>query len=132
MKTYSVLDLATILQLDEPVKEDLRKNFDSYSNDLKYEIKQILWDGLHELKEKMAKIKYEELMLEVDEGKRDLTTDLYDQALKRVWQDFDDVLSGKKKDVEKMEEIRAKLQPLTQDKTVSSPASPIGGSPQKS
>jgi len=121
MKTYSILDLAIILQLDEPVKEDLRKNFDSYSNDLKYEIKQILWDGLHELKDRMAKIKYEELMQEVDEGKRELTTDLYDQALKRVWQDFDDVLSGKKKETEQIEQIRAKLQPLTQDKTISSP-----------
>lgn len=121
MKDLTISDLATILQLDARIKEDLEKNFDSYSESLKEKTLKILWDGLHELKEKMAKIKYEELLLEVDEGKRELTTDLYDEALKRVWQDFDDMLSGKKKDVEKIEEIRAKLQPLAQDKTTSPP-----------
>lgn len=97
MKKFTVTDLATILQLDDSIKEDLRKNFDKYDDQLKYEILSLLWNKVHELKNRLAKLKYKVFLLEVDDGKRKLTTDLYRQAVKVVWQDFDDMLGGKKK-----------------------------------
>lgn len=109
MKKFTVLDLANILQLDEPVKEDLRLNYESYDADLKSEISDVLWNGLHMLKEKLAEQRYEQYLTEVEEGKRELTSDLYNDALRSVWQDFDDVVSGKKKELEQIDEIRAKL-----------------------
>ena len=109
MKQLTVLDLATILQLDEPVKENLRKNFEQYNDGLKFDILSILWDGVHELKERMAKLKYEQFLLEVDDGKRELKTDLYQEAIKATWQDFDDILTGKQKELAQIEEIKAKL-----------------------
>ena len=109
MKDFTILDLETILQLDEPVKENLRKNFDHYSDTLKYDILSILWDGVHELKKRLAKLKYEQFLQEVNEGKRELTTNLYDQAVKAVWKDFEAMLSGEKKDLEQIEAIRTKL-----------------------
>ncbi len=109
MKKYTISDLATVLQLDKSVKEDLRINYENYNEDLKYEIQKVLWDGVHELKNRLAKLKHEEMLLEVDEGKRELTTDLYQQAVKAVWQDFDDLLAGKKNDISQIEEIRSKL-----------------------
>lgn len=114
MKQLTVLDLATILQLDEWVKDDLRKNFDSWNDELKYETQKTLWDGVYELKDRLAKLKYEEFLLEVDEGKRELTTDLYHHAVKAVWQDFEDMLSGKKKELAQIEEIKKTFHPISQ------------------
>lgn len=112
MKKLTVLDIANILQLDNTVKEDLRNNFDSFDDDLKYNIQQVLWKGLDELKDRLAKLKYEQFMLEVDDGKRQLMSNMYDEAVKAVWQDFDDILTGKNKDAAVIESIRVQLQPL--------------------
>ncbi len=109
MDTYTIHDIATILQLDQSVKNDLQENFDRFDENAKCEIIKILWDGLHELKKRMAQLKYEQLLEEVGEGKRQLTTDLYQEAVKMVWQEFDDILAGKNKDVEKIEQIRSNL-----------------------
>lgn len=110
MKQLNLLDLATILQLNEKTKENLKNNFDNYDDVKKADILNILWDGVFELKERLAKIKYEEFLLEVDEGKRELTTDMYDEATKAAWQDLEDMLSGKFQDLKQLEEVRAKLQ----------------------
>lgn len=110
MKDVTIADLATILQLDLPVKENLIKNFPNYSAGLKEKIVTILWDSVFELKDRLAKIKYEQFLLEVREGKRQLITNLYQEAVKMVWQDFDDILAGKNKEIEQIEAIRAKIQ----------------------
>lgn len=112
MKKFTVSDLATILQLDQSVKQDLVSNFDSYENELKYEILEILWNGLNDLKKRLAKLKYDQFLDEVNTGKRKLTNSLYDEATKAVWKDFEDISSGKKQDISQIEEIRANLQPL--------------------
>lgn len=109
MVNFTVHDLATILQLDDSVRENLRKNYENYSDAKKYDVLAILWDGVHELKKKLAVLKYEQFMQEVDAGKRELTNDMYDEAVKAVWQDFEDILTGKKKDVDQIEQIRASL-----------------------
>ena len=96
MKKFTIIDLMTILQIDTSLKEDLVNNFDGYDDELKSEVQKILWDGVHELKNRLAKLKYEQLLVEVDEGKRELTTDMYQQAVRKVWQDFEKMLEGKK------------------------------------
>ena len=109
MKKLTIFDLATILQLSEEVKEDLKNNFDSWDDGLKYEIQKTLWDGVHELKDRLAKLKYEELLLEVDYEKRPLRADLYSEAVKLVWKDFDKIISGNNKILEKIEPANIKL-----------------------
>lgn len=109
MKKYSVLDLATLLQLSEEIKNDLKNNFDSWDDSLKYEIQKTLWDGIHELKNKLVKLKYEELLLEVDDEKRSLNADLYSEAVKLVWSNFDQIVSGNNKILEKIDSVNIKL-----------------------
>lgn len=112
MKKLTILDLATILQLNESIKDDLRKNFDSWDDELKYEIQKVLWDGVHELKDRLAKLKYEQFMLEVEQGKRQLMTNMYSEAVKAAWEDLEGIAAGKNKDTELIEEIRTQLKPL--------------------
>ena len=115
MLNLTVHDLATILQLDDSVRENLRKNYENYSDAKKYDVLAILWDGVHDLKKKLANLKYEHFMQEVDAGKREFTNDIFDEAVKAVWQDFKDILSGKNKDIEEIDKIRSQLKVRVDD-----------------
>lgn len=115
MLNLTVNDLATILQLDEAIKDNLQKNYQNYPDEKKYDVLSILWDGVHELKKKLADLKYQQFMTEVDSGKREMTNDMYEQAVKAVWQDFKDILVGKNKDVEEIEKIRSQLRMKVND-----------------
>ena len=112
MKKLTIMDLATILQIDEDLKEELRQNWDKYDEALKYDLLDIFWRSLHELKERLAMLKYEKYMAEVEQGKRKIMSSMHSEAIKEVWQDFDDILSGKTKDEEILKKIRDQLQPL--------------------
>lgn len=115
MLNLTVFDLANILQLDQSIKDNLQKNYEDYTEEKKYDVLTILWDGVHELKKKLADLKYEQFMEEVDLGKRGLTNDMYDQAVKGVWQDFKDILSGKINDIEEINRIRGQLKVKVDD-----------------
>lgn len=127
MRKFTISDLATVLQIDPGLKEDLVKRFDSFDSDTQYRTQEILWDGLHELKEKLTELKYEQFLAEVDEGKRKLMSDLYDQAEEAVWQDFEDILSGKKKEKEQIENIISSIK-TSVDKSISSSV-PVSSQP---
>lgn len=109
-KNYTIEDLALIIGYQMPEIQKLSQEFKLGDEETKENILTVLWDGLYELKEKLAKLKYEKLLLEVDEGKRELTSDLYPEAVKQVWQDFDDIVSGKKKEIDQIEEIMVRMQ----------------------
>lgn len=113
MKDYNISDLATILQLDPITKDNLIKKYPNYPDSTKEKIIEILWNGVFELMDRLAQLKHEELLVEVQDGKRELTTDLYHQAVKAVRQDFEEILSGRKNESEEIAKIRANLQTPT-------------------
>lgn len=107
MNKLSVNDLATILQLETSFKETLVKDFDNYDDNLKDKILEILWSGIHELEERLAQIKYQEYL--INEDNKNIMTNLYDEAVKEVWNDFDNILSGKPQENEMIQSIRNEL-----------------------
>lgn len=109
MKKLTLVDIAKILQLGQETISELEQNFNSYSPDKKYYVHKTLWDGYDELKHRLAKLKYEQLLTEIDEGKRELMSDLYREALKLVAKDFEDILAGKPQEIEQIETIREQL-----------------------
>jgi len=113
MKKLNIFDIADILQLDQEFKDNLKKNFDTYSEDTKFEITDTLWEGLYKLQNRLTEVKYQQYMDEVAQGKRQLTNQLYSEAKRAVWSDFEDILSGKKHEVDQMDEIREKLKSLS-------------------
>ena len=112
MKNLTVYDLAKILQLDNRIQEKLRKEYNGYNANLQYDILNILWNGVFELKTRLAKNKYELFLQEVDEGKRELNSNLYQEAVKAVWKDFENILAGynKMEETQQIQEAREKLQ----------------------
>ena len=119
MTKYTLVNLATILGLGNEFQEELKSKYPSYSEDEKYETAKILWDNFNILKSRLAELKYQQFMTEVDEGKRELTTDMYSQAIKAVWQDFDDILLGKIKDKEQIEKLRQEIHTSLGDQVIS-------------
>lgn len=105
-------DLFKILPLEEVDRKELEENFDGYDQDRKFNIKRILWDVFHKMTDELAGIKLQELELEIQEGKRKITPDLYQQARAFVMQDYRDILNGKKQDDEQIDKIRDQLKNL--------------------
>lgn len=99
MRDLTITDLVKILQLDDALKAELKNNFDHYSENLKYEILDILWKSFHQLKDELAKLKYEQFLVEVKEGKRCLMSNMYDEAVIAVWQDFENILEHNPNDL---------------------------------
>lgn len=106
MKQLTHNDLAKILQLDQSYQEKLRVEFPNYDEEQKVEILSTLWKGFRELKEKMARVIYEGLLEEVGAGKRELTDDLFDQAQRIVWQEIENIVSGKSSDLDQIQSVR--------------------------
>jgi septation ring formation regulator EzrA len=118
--------------------------YDQMSEDQKMRLSVAAWTALSEMY--FAKLKYEtdKLLMEIQDGKRKYNINDFKEAEARLIHEF----AGKLESVESEESIgevrkqleKYKTQPLTQDKTISSPASSArldpaeraGGSPQKS
>ena len=113
MRDLTITDLAKILQLDDALKEELKNKFDHYNESLKYKILDILWKSFHELKDELAKLKYEQFIVEVKEGKRQLMSNMYDEAVIAVWQDFENILEHNPND---LSQVRQDLYQQMKDK----------------
>lgn len=112
MKEFTIFDIAKILQLDQEVQDNLQKNFDTYSDSLKYAITKTLWDGLYELHDELTKLQYELFLDEVRQGKRELMNNLNDLAKRSVWEDIEKMLTGEFHETQKIQEIRTKLKSI--------------------
>ncbi len=112
MIQFTTKDIIKIIQLDEEQKKMLLAEYDSYDEGKKYEISSVCWNIFSEMTDKLTDIKYQHFIDEVEEGKRTLSPDIQDLARDVVHEEYRDILSGKKQDMQHIEEIRAKLQDL--------------------
>ena len=112
MKKLNVKDLLKLIPFEDDFRSEISREYESYSDALKYDVLKILWDAYYEVLEQQTVVKLQQLMLEVEAGKRTLTNDMNDEAERLVEKDFEDILSGKKNEIQQMEEIRNKLQSL--------------------
>lgn len=117
MKKMTIFDIAKILKFDDKQTNDLKKDFETGDGEKKVEIIDIMWNAFFELHKNLSDLKYRQLMQEVGEGKRDLTTDLYLQAKKLAMKELEEILSDTPQEVQQMDEIRSRLQNLTKNST---------------
>ncbi len=111
MTNYTFEDIIKILPLTADDRRDLT-NMGGYSADRQNELKNICWEAFDEMTDDLADLKLEKLLAEAEEGKVAVTGDMQDQALELVHTDYEEILSGRKQEVEQIEEIRNKLQGL--------------------
>ena len=66
-------------------------------------------------KPKISELKYNQLLVEVSQGKGELKTDLYLQAKKLTLKYLEDILYGTPQEIRQVDEIRNKLKSLIQN-----------------
>lgn len=109
---FTTKEILKLIPLDNTLREQILKEYDSYGDGKKYDMGTIIWDAFTQLTNALIDLKFKKYMFEVENKQRKLTTDLYIKAKEAVYQDYDDILSGKKQDREQMEAIQKKLQSL--------------------
>jgi len=114
MKKFTIFEIAKLLNFNDQEIKDIETDYKASDEAKRCETMDIFYDSYFELLDKLAKIKYNQFMEEASEGKRELKTDLYQQAKRAVWTDFENILAGKPQEVDQLDEIRNKLKNFTQ------------------
>jgi len=109
MKNNLIYQLGKMIGLEESYLDKLNLEYQTTTDERRYEIMDILWKNFFELIEKMTVIKYQQYLAEAALGKRALASDLYQQAEKEVKQYLYKTLTGEAEDEQKIEEIRRKI-----------------------
>jgi hypothetical protein len=109
MKNLTIQDVIKILPLEISVRDDLLKNLDGYPEAQQFDIREICWKAFFDYKAGLEEIKFQEFMMEIEEGKRQLSADLMTQARLAVFQDFTDILNGKREENKQIKEIQEKI-----------------------
>lgn len=117
MKKLTIFDIAKLLNFDANQTSQLKKDFEEADNETKVEIMDTMWSSFFELHKKLSDLKYNQLLGEVGQGKRELKTDLYLEAKKEVMKEFEEIIAGKQHDTKQIDELRDRLKNLTQNNT---------------
>lgn len=112
MRYLKTTDLITLLPIDNGLKTSLNNKLLNVGNEERLDYEQLLWSVFSEYKEKLENIYYQEMFIEAEQNKRELTAGLMQRAKKRAAEEFENVLSGKKQELQEVDEIRSKLQTL--------------------
>lgn len=112
MRDLKIEEVIKAVPLKESTKEELLKNYHSYDDNRKTEIIHVCWKGFNQMKVEMERIKYQQFLIEVEEGKRTFAPDFMQQVQDAVWQDIEDLISGKKNEQIELTTIRTQLQQL--------------------
>lgn len=117
MKKLTIFDIAKLLNFDASQTSQLKKDFEDADNETKVEIMDTMWSSFFELHKKLSDLKYNQLLGEVGQGKRELKTDLYLEAKKEVMKEIEETLAGKPQETKQIDELRDRLKNLTQNNT---------------
>ena len=121
MKTFNLTEILKIVPFDAVFREEISQTLVYGTVDEKYEAEKACWDAFWEMYKVLTELKYKELATSLMKGDTTLKlAELTRKARQAVWKDFEDMLTGKKQDVEQIDEIRAKLQQLIQKDSLKS------------
>lgn len=106
---HLIFQLGKMIGLEKEYLDNLYQEYLHADEDRRYQIMDILWEGFFKLLDKITEIKFQQFIAEAAMGKRELTTDLYQQARQEAKNYLYKVLTDELKDEEKIEEIRKKI-----------------------
>lgn len=115
MKKFTIFEIAKLLNYSDQEIDSLKTEFKGYTEETRCNVMDVFYDSFYELLNQFSKVKYNQFLEEASSGKREVNSDLYQEAKRAVWQDFDDILAGKPQEKNEMEEIRNKLKFLTEN-----------------
>lgn len=111
MKTFTLTDILKLIPFDPAYRTELSQRIVYGDLSERYDIEKNLWDAFWEMYEVLSDLKYKQMYEQVSKDtKTEELPGLMRKARQSVWQDFEDTLTGKKQDVQQLDEIRNKLQ----------------------
>ncbi|OGK17402.1 hypothetical protein A3D80_04605 [Candidatus Roizmanbacteria bacterium RIFCSPHIGHO2_02_FULL_40_13b] len=113
MNQFSIEDIIKILFQNNSVERDrLLAEYLTYEDARKSDVTRILLDQFHDFTEGLAISKYQTLLKEVSEGKRQIAGDIMQQARAAVYKELEPILSGKQNDTQEIQAIQDKIHTL--------------------
>ena len=112
MRKLNIKEVIKAIPMEEKVREQLLSEYESYPEIKQFDISLGCWNTFHQMQKIMEDAKFQEYEQEILNGTRQATALLMQEARDSVWQDIEDVISGKKIEEKKIEAIRAQLQSL--------------------
>jgi len=109
MKIFSFMEAFKIIMPDESYRDALVKDMNTESSENQYEIKKIIWSAFWDLFNSQVSLKMKEKIEKENTINQSVALR---QSRKEIWTEFEDILSGKKGEMDEMKEIRTKLQQL--------------------
>ena len=110
IKSPTTLDILKCIPLTDALRTDIVTRYATMDQGERYELTRIIWDALWEYHRILADEYFEILLARAGRGEEQLTTDLYDRAVKEVWDHLEIIWSGHKTDTQELDEIRSQLQ----------------------
>jgi len=112
MREYTITDIIRVLPFSKEDREKLLADYPTYDDALQFEVKRICWEQFAVYLRTLSDLKEKTFLAEVQQGSRKLSSSFSDDAKKAVLDEFEDVLTGKKEELEQIDTIRTKLQEL--------------------
>jgi len=100
--------LIRFLSLDERIKENTLKNFDSYNDDQKFEVSRECWDTFYKMINLEVNKEFELAQEDLKVGKRDFQSTIYENIENQVYQRFIRDIRDQQES-ESLEDIRSGL-----------------------
>ena len=113
-KKSLIYQLGKILGFDEGYIAKLEERYQNANEDGRYEIMDILWRYFFKLYDKLTGLKYAQFFKEAAEGKRKLTSSMYQEAQDEVKTYFQKILTGEAEDEKKIKELTEKIKKMMQ------------------
>ncbi|OGK38583.1 hypothetical protein A3F03_00510 [Candidatus Roizmanbacteria bacterium RIFCSPHIGHO2_12_FULL_41_11] len=112
MRELTNIEVIKAIPFDPVFKQKLLSNYQKYNEGQQYEIARLCWKAFHQMRRLLTDWKNEEFLREVAEGKKTITPTFNQEVAEAVWQDIENMISGKMQEQQKIEAIRLHLQDI--------------------
>ncbi len=115
MQRITVKQLLNLLPIEDKLRQDVLAEFDSYSDGQRLSLSKLCWMMFYELIDAEAQYEFKKALVDIKDGKRKLSEDLYQQIEKQVSMKFMRNIRDEQ-EADLLEETRNKLKTMITEK----------------
>jgi hypothetical protein len=112
MRKFTTKEIIKIIPMNEDLRKEIQSQFDSYEPERQYIVGRSCWKVFHAFRQEVELFIYNQLMLEVESGKRKMTDTFMDEVDTEVEKELVEIMNGKQSENSEMSDIRNKLQSM--------------------
>ncbi len=113
MKDYTIKEIIQIIPIEESLQKELLKDFDSYPEEKKLGVTQLCWSVFDELEDVVEEQCRTRIMEQIASGELK-TEDMQEAVHDAMDKEYEERLSGKRRDEQKIDVVRHQIEQLLQ------------------